>query len=165
MLEYPPVWIALKVVEFHFITPIGDLESSLEYGILSNMGVAQLEHSSIAAEVIQDRRSAKRVPGGRPLHEYATSPLGLHVVRGTCVQRQHCGLALKVAATGGVAAASRSVWKCNHPAAELFPSWHLFVRRDPLVSHDRVDPAREVLSAESTRVIFQRANEVVEDSC
>jgi hypothetical protein len=57
--------------ELHYITPIANVESILERGILSHARAAPLRHVSIAAAVIQDRREGRHVPGGRPLHDYA----------------------------------------------------------------------------------------------
>jgi hypothetical protein len=62
-----------RVTELHYITPIANLASIVEVGILSHRRAAALAHASIAMEVIQDRRRDKRVPNGRPLHEYANT--------------------------------------------------------------------------------------------
>lgn len=56
--------------ELHYITPIGNLPSILERGILSHSRVEEIDHESVAASEIQERRAGKRVPEGRPLHEY-----------------------------------------------------------------------------------------------
>ncbi len=50
----------------------------MEYGILSNKRASQIEHISIAMEVIQDRRRNKKVPGARHLHEYANFYFDAH---------------------------------------------------------------------------------------
>ena len=61
-----------EVPELHFITPVTNLPSILEHGILSNKRAARLsEARSIARQDIQDQRAKIRVPGGRPLHDYA----------------------------------------------------------------------------------------------
>src|SRR5260370_36664964 len=39
-------------------------------GRLSHRRAQSVAHASVAMEDIQDRRSRKTVPGGRPLHEY-----------------------------------------------------------------------------------------------
>jgi hypothetical protein len=59
-----------ELQELHFITPLCNIPSILQHGILSHVRAARLPHQSVAMEVIQDRRVAVRVPGGRPLHEY-----------------------------------------------------------------------------------------------
>jgi ssDNA thymidine ADP-ribosyltransferase, DarT len=59
-----------QLVELHYIAPIANLRSILEQGILSHARAAAHDHVSIAAQEIQDRREARRVPGGRRLHEY-----------------------------------------------------------------------------------------------
>lgn len=56
--------------ELHYITPIENLPSILERGILSHARVEEIDHESVAASEIQERRADKRVPEGRPLHEY-----------------------------------------------------------------------------------------------
>ncbi|HSW02783.1 MAG TPA: DUF4433 domain-containing protein [Sedimentisphaerales bacterium] len=60
-----------ELQELHYITPICNMPSILNCGILSHVRISHLQHQSVAMEVIQDRRVAVRVPGGRPLHEYA----------------------------------------------------------------------------------------------
>jgi hypothetical protein len=59
------------VKELHYITPIVNLPSILEHGILSHKLVAGLRHESVAMLEIQGIRASVRVPRGRPLHEYA----------------------------------------------------------------------------------------------
>lgn len=60
-----------QVAELHYITPISNIPSILEHGILSHARVAAASHASIADEDVQDIRHGKSVPNGRPLHEYA----------------------------------------------------------------------------------------------
>jgi hypothetical protein len=55
----------------HYITPICNVSSILQHGILSNAGAARLQHQSVAMQQVQDRRAKVTVPGGRRLHEYA----------------------------------------------------------------------------------------------
>lgn len=56
--------------ELHFITPIGNVASILEQGLLSHRNVAKIDHESIAMQEIQGRRSTVTVPGGLALHDY-----------------------------------------------------------------------------------------------
>lgn len=60
-----------ELTELHFISHIHNLQSILQRGIVSNRLSAQIEHTSLAKDEVQDLRSAVRVPGGRQLHEYA----------------------------------------------------------------------------------------------
>ena len=60
-----------QLAELHYITAIENLPSILQHGVLSHLRAARLQHRSVAMAEIQDRRSRKRVPGGRALHEYA----------------------------------------------------------------------------------------------
>ncbi|MGQ9779783.1 MAG: DUF4433 domain-containing protein [Bacillota bacterium] len=53
-----------------FITPINNLRSILQIGILCYEHAQAIPHESIAMEEIQRRRADKIVPGGRPLHQY-----------------------------------------------------------------------------------------------
>jgi hypothetical protein len=59
-----------RVTELHYMTPLSNLASIAEHGLLSHQRVAQLPHASVAMAEVQDRRSVRTVPGGRPLHEY-----------------------------------------------------------------------------------------------
>ena len=56
--------------ELHYITPIENLASIMRYGLLSKHQAKRIGHKSIAMEEIQEIRANKKVPGGRPLHEY-----------------------------------------------------------------------------------------------
>ena len=60
-----------RVAELHYMTPLANLASIHEHGILSHVRAAALPHYSVANEEVQDRREGKTVPQGRPLHEYA----------------------------------------------------------------------------------------------
>lgn len=60
-----------RVQELHCIMPIGNIPSVIQYGILSNKEASKLPHESVALEVIQNRRDAKKIPGGLKLHQYA----------------------------------------------------------------------------------------------
>ena len=59
-----------ELQELHYITPICNIPSILQHGILSHARASRRPHESVAMEVIQDRRAGVRVPGGRLLHEY-----------------------------------------------------------------------------------------------
>ena len=59
-----------ELQELHYITPICNVPSILQHGLLSHVRAAKHKHSSVAMAEIQDRRSEVRVPGGRRLHEY-----------------------------------------------------------------------------------------------
>jgi hypothetical protein len=59
-------------MELHYITPIANITSIVKLGILSHSEVQRrnIKSTSVAAEVIQERRKSKVVPGAKPLHEY-----------------------------------------------------------------------------------------------
>ena len=56
--------------ELHYITPIANVPSILQHGLLSHSRAQKVVHQSVAMLEIQDLRSKKVVPGGRPLHDY-----------------------------------------------------------------------------------------------
>ncbi|MBK9140202.1 MAG: DUF4433 domain-containing protein [Verrucomicrobia bacterium] len=58
------------VPELHYITPIANVASILEYGLLSHNRSKKLQHESLAMPEIQATRTKKVVPRGRPLHDY-----------------------------------------------------------------------------------------------
>lgn len=58
------------VKELNYITPIQNLGSILENGILSHNLASKIRHRSVAMDEIQDLRKIKAVPRGRPLHDY-----------------------------------------------------------------------------------------------
>ncbi|NQU39987.1 MAG: DUF4433 domain-containing protein [Lentisphaerae bacterium] len=59
------------LTEFQNITPIVNIPSILQHGILSYAQASELQHLSVALQEVQDRRDAKQIPGGLSLHEYA----------------------------------------------------------------------------------------------
>jgi len=59
-----------QIKELQYIAPLANLPSILEHGILSNKRAEKVPHSSVALEVVQDRRENVRIPGGLPLHSY-----------------------------------------------------------------------------------------------
>jgi hypothetical protein len=59
-----------ELTELHYITAITNLPAMLEHGLLCHERAAKVPHLSVAMEAIQARRSTKKVPGGRSLHEY-----------------------------------------------------------------------------------------------
>jgi hypothetical protein len=61
----------MTLAEFQNIALIDNLPSVLEHGILSHAEAKKIPHLSVALQAVQDKRDAKRVPGGLPLHEYA----------------------------------------------------------------------------------------------
>lgn len=60
-----------RLKELHYITPIANVPSILELGILSYRRANEISHNSIAMQDVQNIRAARKVPGARKLHEYA----------------------------------------------------------------------------------------------
>jgi len=60
-----------ELTELHYITPIANVSSILNVGILSHNRAKRVPHESVAMNAIQDRRARVTVPGGRKLHDYA----------------------------------------------------------------------------------------------
>lgn len=65
-----------ELQKLHYITPIENVPSILELGILSHVKASPVKHVSIAMQEIQDLRVGRKVPGGRRLHDYV--PLYFH---------------------------------------------------------------------------------------
>lgn len=61
----------MKLAEFQNITPLVNIPSILEHGILSHAQASKLPHHSVALQEVQDKRDQKQIPGGLALHEYA----------------------------------------------------------------------------------------------
>jgi hypothetical protein len=59
-----------ELAELHYITPIANLSSMLQRGILSHVRAGRVPHQTVEMGEIQERRAPKTVPGGRRLHEY-----------------------------------------------------------------------------------------------
>lgn len=66
------------ITELHYIAPIENVLSILQYGILSNRRASRLTHRSVAMQEIQERRQDKRIPNARPLHEYVNLYFDAH---------------------------------------------------------------------------------------
>ena len=61
----------MTLTEFQNITPIVNVPSILQYGILSHAQASRLPHHSVALQEVQDKRDKVQIPGGLSLHEYA----------------------------------------------------------------------------------------------
>jgi len=61
----------MKLAEFQNITPLVNIPSILQHGILSHAQASKLPHHSVALQEVQDKRDQKQIPGGMALHEYA----------------------------------------------------------------------------------------------
>lgn len=62
--------MSINISYLYYITPIENLTSILENGILSHRRASLVNHTSIANDQVQNRRGNKRVTGGLLLHEY-----------------------------------------------------------------------------------------------
>ena len=60
-----------ELKELHYIAHILNLPAILSHGILSHDRATLVPHTSVAMEIIQERREKVIVPGGKPLHKYA----------------------------------------------------------------------------------------------
>ena len=58
------------LTELHYSTPISNVASFLDRGILSYASVKRVKHDSVADEEVQERRSKVRVRGKTRLHRY-----------------------------------------------------------------------------------------------
>jgi hypothetical protein len=59
-----------RVKELHYITPIPNLPSIFDRGLLSNYGAQKFPHISVALTDVQEKREPRIIPGGLRLHEY-----------------------------------------------------------------------------------------------
>ena len=64
--------------ELYYITPIDNVPSILQYGILSYKQASRLAHGSVAMTEIQARRTNRRIPGAGHLHDYANLYFDAH---------------------------------------------------------------------------------------
>jgi hypothetical protein len=64
------VFATTRIEELHYITPILNVSSIRQRGILFHRRSGAIPHESVAMPEVQDIRAGKRVPQGRPLHEY-----------------------------------------------------------------------------------------------
>jgi hypothetical protein len=56
-----------ELTELHYITPMDNVPSICQRGILSHRRARSVKHDSVAMQEIQDRRGRVQVPGGRHL--------------------------------------------------------------------------------------------------
>lgn len=66
------------VKELYYITPIANVPSIINNGILSHELSKKLAHESLAIEEIQSKRENKQIPGARKLHHYANLYFDAH---------------------------------------------------------------------------------------
>jgi hypothetical protein len=67
-----------QIRELYYITPIINIPSIMDAGILSHNGARSLRHIDISMNEIQARRANKRVPNGLALHDYANLYFDAH---------------------------------------------------------------------------------------
>jgi len=60
-----------EIKELHYITHIDNMPLIWKHGILCHKLAYRLKHISVSMEEVQKKRANKKVPGGKPLHEYA----------------------------------------------------------------------------------------------
>jgi len=60
-----------ELEELHFITAIDNVLSILEHGILCYQQAINVQHTSIAMNVVQQRRDDKIIPNAGSLHSFA----------------------------------------------------------------------------------------------
>jgi hypothetical protein len=60
-----------ELKELHYITPIANIPTIMQHGILCKNRVSKLNPASIAMQAIQQLRANKGVPGGLQIHDYA----------------------------------------------------------------------------------------------
>ena len=58
------------LTELHYITPIANLASIMQHGLVCHQRSIKMNAQSIADPSVQDIRAPKRVPNGLKLHEY-----------------------------------------------------------------------------------------------
>ena len=68
----------VDVNELYYITPIANVPSILQQGILSNRLASRSAHRSVAMPEIQALRTNKRIPGAGHLHDYANLYFDAH---------------------------------------------------------------------------------------
>lgn len=56
--------------ELHYITPINNIPSIIQQGIVSHKRASQIDHDTVALQDVQERRKNKRIPTGKLLHDY-----------------------------------------------------------------------------------------------
>jgi hypothetical protein len=61
----------VELTELHYITPVANLGSIKNHGILSHIRAAAKQHETVADQAIQDMRAKVRLPDGSRLHTYA----------------------------------------------------------------------------------------------
>jgi len=59
-----------ELTELHYITPVQNVPSILQHGVLCHQLAERVAHESVAMQEVQDLRARKTVPGGLPLHQY-----------------------------------------------------------------------------------------------
>jgi hypothetical protein len=66
------------ITELHFITPIANVPSIMQHGILSHSQAKQVQHYSVAMPEIQEKRQNKQIPGAWLLHDYVNLYFDAH---------------------------------------------------------------------------------------
>ena len=66
------------IKELYYITPIANIPSILEHGILSHNLSLKIDHHSVAMPEIQAKRKDKQIPNAGKLHDYANFYFDAH---------------------------------------------------------------------------------------
>lgn len=83
-----------ELEELHYITPLVNVKSIVQRGILSHQKAEKIAHESVAMDEIQERRKKVVVPGGRPLHQYVN--LYFHARNPMMFKRKEAHLKLSI---------------------------------------------------------------------
>lgn len=59
-----------ELKELHYITPVENIPSILDKGLLSFNKAKKVKHTTCANAEVQERREKVVIPSGRPLHDY-----------------------------------------------------------------------------------------------
>ncbi len=71
--------VITDIKQLYYITPIANVPSILQRGILSHNQAEKIGHKSIAEEGVQERRLNKKIPGTKnTLHDYANLYFDAH---------------------------------------------------------------------------------------
>lgn len=112
-----------ELKELHYITPITNVPSILQRGLLSHRRAAAIQHQSVAMPEIQDRRALVRVPGGRRLHEYVN--LNFHARNPMLFKRrgQHTSLCVLQVSTDVLDSPGVVITDRNAAASDEYIRW------------------------------------------
>ena len=122
--------------ELHYITPLKNLVSIMQHGILSHERAEKIKHESVAMQEIQDLRADVVLPNHRKLHSYANVYIYARNKMMSKIREHHRGLCVLRLDRRILNHSTAITHRANTSAsAKSSPAWAASIRTRCLLTH------------------------------